>query len=778
MEKLLADFPNGCKKLQFKKKRHILDTSTTFVALAAPSMEGKTQSAFVMKDVIPLYFPLSEALPASGVNAPQKIYATFKELAKLLFKSAETDLKDLNKIPPSAGELKNDLDQEYWVLGLLQALQAHFENLLSSPPETWMSFYAAEFSLSFKQVSLRTFIAHPSLKKFCLFLDEFKADNWAVFVRNLSRAAGLRCIVSNTNTRIANVIGRDTASGAAAKIVWAVVIGRLNDASLKILRSDPDLDFDGSISRIREHRGDGHHLHRLRTRFLNLFLGKKGDPVLKFLDSLDGSFFENLRPGMAVLFVNALRTFCDEDLGELPAKFHFGALLDSILASLSIQLIGRKPRLSERPSAVLGKVGLLVAQSYSSLRAEGDAVASDLALICNPRSHLENHLYYLANPWKADEWAFLTFAECDTHDNKLLKVIGASNDKLVEWKMEYSYFRSEELMTALACFCVSYKHTVSRVLHDANLRVTGSGDYVFNVANEQAPSSSGNVLEVTAAACLAEASHQNHDQIFTTDGVDGMDFLRNLVRNLVYVDNYSAYSPVFIHFPSASKFDMSKFLKSCRIPFIYGWNRPVVELDKWSDSAQSCLFSNFIRCSNRAQIDGRFNFWIGKEKKSRVAVVECKNYRNGISAPKLQEILEKCLKTKNVGLSLVFGTYFSFKSRDSSNQTTTDAMKIDSKTEIQAMKEHLRDEECDEEAQARKVSFLAFCREKGINVYRLQPLAFDCEYDYSLVPFEPSLSIHNQPRLNCIVLEQTVINKREGEKVEAAKSFEVGNVMI
>jgi hypothetical protein len=35
----------------------------SFVAIAAPSMEGKTQSAFVFKDIKPLYFPLVDSQP-------------------------------------------------------------------------------------------------------------------------------------------------------------------------------------------------------------------------------------------------------------------------------------------------------------------------------------------------------------------------------------------------------------------------------------------------------------------------------------------------------------------------------------------------------------------------------------------------------------------------------------------------------------------------------------------------------------------------------------------
>ena len=64
IEKLLCGNVN---ELNFQLNRKVkgqklLTTESldgTFVALAAPSLEGKTQSAFVFREVIPLYFALN-----------------------------------------------------------------------------------------------------------------------------------------------------------------------------------------------------------------------------------------------------------------------------------------------------------------------------------------------------------------------------------------------------------------------------------------------------------------------------------------------------------------------------------------------------------------------------------------------------------------------------------------------------------------------------------------------------------------------------------------------
>jgi hypothetical protein len=61
----LKEFDAGSLDLQPAQERISkikYASETAFVALAAPSMKGKSQSAFVMKQVLPLYFPLLKLL--------------------------------------------------------------------------------------------------------------------------------------------------------------------------------------------------------------------------------------------------------------------------------------------------------------------------------------------------------------------------------------------------------------------------------------------------------------------------------------------------------------------------------------------------------------------------------------------------------------------------------------------------------------------------------------------------------------------------------------------
>jgi len=64
----------------------------TFIALVAPSLCGKTQSAFAMREMRPLYFVLNEFSVREGKKA-QPIYANFDSLNKMIENVGVADLR-------------------------------------------------------------------------------------------------------------------------------------------------------------------------------------------------------------------------------------------------------------------------------------------------------------------------------------------------------------------------------------------------------------------------------------------------------------------------------------------------------------------------------------------------------------------------------------------------------------------------------------------------------------------------------------------------------------
>ena len=97
IEKLLCGNVN---ELNFQLNRKVkgqklLTTESldgTFVALAAPSLEGKTQSAFVFRDIIPLYFALNATEKKEKV---QNIYLNYGSLNATVEACARRDLNTL-----------------------------------------------------------------------------------------------------------------------------------------------------------------------------------------------------------------------------------------------------------------------------------------------------------------------------------------------------------------------------------------------------------------------------------------------------------------------------------------------------------------------------------------------------------------------------------------------------------------------------------------------------------------------------------------------------------
>ena len=240
-----------------------------------------------------------------------------------------------------------DLQKKYWILGVIKYLIEAFEGK-SEQPTLWMENYAQPLSFAFIPASISELNPFLRSRNYCLFLDEFTAKPWAVLIRNLARAVGLRCIIANTNTKIANVIGKDNTSGSAGKAAWSFVVCRLNGASMSILNDELQL-FD-SFSSIARHRYPDEPFEDGKL-FAFIESKSKKDQVMKFLHSLNNEQFEALRPGMAVHVALALKEFCknqlkgSEEVPALEAKFTFGVFLESIMITVSDLMCRRKPRL-------------------------------------------------------------------------------------------------------------------------------------------------------------------------------------------------------------------------------------------------------------------------------------------------------------------------------------------------------------------------------------------------------------------------------------------------
>lgn len=110
-----------------------LQFSSTFIAHVSPSFEGKTQSAFVLSKVRPLYFALDQ-IKLSGRRSPQSVYLNFESLNIHISEYAETDLAYIKKVQKKK---KNNI----WPNRIYQPVVPFFEILWSRFQCLGVSFF-------------------------------------------------------------------------------------------------------------------------------------------------------------------------------------------------------------------------------------------------------------------------------------------------------------------------------------------------------------------------------------------------------------------------------------------------------------------------------------------------------------------------------------------------------------------------------------------------------------------------------------------------------------
>ncbi len=195
---------NGCQKYFHAENA---DFDSTFIALATPSFAGKTQSAFTINAAKVLYFVLLQCDPNR-----QHIYSCFQDISNFMISLAFEDLESIRKKYDQSGTwIKNNPEIPFGLLGFWHKLMELASQTTSN--EDWLMKMAKLQSCDFFSMTSSKFKAsYPQFGPFCIFLDEFSTESWAVFARDLAREAGFSCIAANTNSQIVNLIGKTTLS--------------------------------------------------------------------------------------------------------------------------------------------------------------------------------------------------------------------------------------------------------------------------------------------------------------------------------------------------------------------------------------------------------------------------------------------------------------------------------------------------------------------------------------------------------------------------------------
>lgn len=380
-----------------------------FIALVAPSFSGKTQSAFSLKEVRPLYF-VTDLIE----DGEQLIYRNFQSLSQHLIDAAKCDygviekryLEERNRKEAFKPSPTSDKDKgegklptlfnairafsllstsynamEFQTLGFLMKLIQDSDGY--SDEGSWMRFHSDrnDFKYSGKTpVEFKAFLKNKN-HKYCFFLDEFVGESYNVLLRNLARGVGLRCIVANTNSDIGNLIGHAQSLKSrvewSACQIWSVIFNFLNSA-----------DWDKSFGYIDEKI----------QRIINSSEVNDKEAFRDFFNVFKTVYAPIMLPGIVVLAAGFIDSY------ELKKNIYFLDFLNEFIDFLGSQISRRKIRLVGTIQGIAANYGLFLNYAYDD---RDEAAAQNVK--AHRKSYLLNHLYFLLNPVDSSKSSFLVF---------------------------------------------------------------------------------------------------------------------------------------------------------------------------------------------------------------------------------------------------------------------------------------------------------------------------------------------------------------------------------
>lgn len=705
----------------------------SFVAVAAPSLVGKTQLSFILEHRS-LYFALSQVDSPIASN-PQSIYLNFESLNRFIFKCSERDMEIISQYHQldslrsmknynemvfkniSANNMKTNFsDQKFMILGLLLALvedaENHYDNLHVNHQPAWMYYHAKRKTMTINPVSINTIRENLArFKNYFVFLDEYFENHNYVYIKNIVRAAGLTCFVANTNTDVANLISKNLANHSRddRNTVWAHVITRLDLSSFTVLESVTQIIDDMEF--IKENMNS-----------------TEGRLFRSFFDSCIQSHFQEFSPGMGEFIAFAFEKLREKK--EKLREFKLIDCIDFIFKCAYDELIKRKTGIVASIEGQMANFALLSSIAYLNSDDKDES-------IFNMKSFLKYHLYHIANPLGPHEWLFKLLITQNEVTPLRTRILQDGRIDYIPWT-EASYFRDEDFFSALVCMFGGLKGSAARIMlnskFDSLSRVS-----LANFSNPKAKSNDGLDFEVLCSISIVDSSHHQLDgqKNFSLAGVNFSTFLKNTIENLSL--NGSSHRPTKINLiinneKSSDNFDLLKFLENYRIPFLNATNKSwpsyLTDLFPQSNSLGSVKLGTFERTANSDQVDGRFDIMQLNNNSHKTTVIngfiECKDYICSLTCKDVIDILGKTLQQKNAKFLFLFCNRVGGHHKNSISERDV---------QIKSLIEYLKI--------------------KKINLYRFDNKA---NSTFELVPFRPEAPINSAPKIVGFIFEFFVVN--------------------
>lgn len=706
-----------------------------FIALVAPSFCGKTQTAFVFESVKPLYFPIELLW-----NNAQDIYKNYISLSLCLKVCAKNDLTMLKNMSTEEERLLFDLPERsealytfisasnlilkyknvpFATVGLLMNLIKLSDQEFESSGKAWMQYHADRRDFKFYSKSFEQFMEfYRDRRDFCVFIDEFLGEDWLVLIRNICRAMGIRIIVSNTNTNIANLVGLKQSRSSRAQgdyfYAWSIIFNLLNYSKFDINSLSP-------LQNVAQHPHFQVFFDYLRTA--------------------------KIRPGVLQYLITNIRSESSLMTGT------FVGFFDTLINNIGNAIKERKFTIFTTEEGRSANLGLLLNYSYNS----------DFPSRFNHKSYLENHLYFLDNPVNKSKYLFITYPAIGRRSFLSIPKVVAKQSihGLVSWDLELVYFDKEEIITILSCFAIKPEISVMQILLEAQSAAIRRDRNPATTANPNALKLDGNILEVLATTCIIDSSHHRYvsDRV-TFAGQNGIEFLKSLISNLISDTSLSTdraaitegtatsrgtvetlneiVQPVermelSLTFPSDPLFDLESDLNRFSVPFLYASNMGIPQFLQELTSVGAINVGSCTRTADNENIDILFD--ISKDSVPCKAVAECKNWARPVYYRELEEIIQKARSTTNTKLSFIF-------------------CNIIHENPFASVAESLYE----------------YCVRERVNVYRVKKLLSGHQYE-----MEPIEVVSDAPNMICIILEICEIDEQNlnemGENLTGAASI-------
>jgi hypothetical protein len=612
-------------------KRHF------FIALALPSMTGKTQMAFNIRSKRPLYFALQNS---------QMVNNFFHLLSTKLKILLESDFKKAQKIVKSdisyEGSLMSSdsetekfkheatrvitlallrdhlLPHKFKSLGFLVSLVKECEKLYTEKTnDEWMKFYAENQesfeSLKYKPISLFELVTKkdvylPLLEKYFFFIDEFDPGSGIVMLRNMIRYLRIPCVLASTNSKIVNLIGASTSSGSGSNppSVFCAVFPKLSTLS----HEEIDQFFTEEIN---------------CERFLELAKNVSENEERRM--SLLLQFFKDqakkTRPGVSLYLFRALKMISESFPKSESLKVD--ALFQEIIRLMFCSIDRRKETTFSSIEGMRANVDLLGGNTFNS-----KYVATDNYEV-NESSLIDKHFFYMKNPRtdsKAEEPCLL-FRKNKPYP-KLLSQPNSEN----RFSMQGFFDENEELLK-MVCLLGDMCSSSYGIIYPPKGRFHSTAD-------------TGKELEVITYDAFLKSSHFNDEKSIILEGVGIKDFIKNLLASFdqQLVDFISSRKYVKLDYKNVED---DQILAETVVPCLYIVNHDwPAEIKAIFDPKESSFkLGKYTRTPNSSEIDATIDL-IDKDGRNRIGVIECKNREAPVSSSDYAIIIEKAIKYSKI----------------------------------------------------------------------------------------------------------------------------------